>query len=173
LKVLLLALVLGTAVLAPSAAQARTFPTRGVLTPGESLAGIRLGMTMDQVERIWGTNYKLCPRSSACPLTQIDQVWDYIYARGEPLGAAVRFRKGRVTAVFTLGSPSGWRTRQGLGVGEAVEKANELYGQLVWHVCTGYAAMSMRNGDTVTSIYTSGENVYGFALTAPTESICQ
>ena len=128
---------------------------------------------MAQVKRVWGGNYKLCPRSSACPLTKTDQVWDYIYERGEPLGAAVRFRHGIVTAVFTLGSPTGWHTQQGLGVGEQIEKANELYGQLAWHVCTGYAAMSMRNGNTITSIYTTGENVYGFALTASTESICQ
>jgi hypothetical protein len=31
----------------------------------------------------------------------------------------------------------------------------------------------MRNGTTVTSIYTTGEAVYGFAITAPGESICQ
>jgi hypothetical protein len=31
----------------------------------------------------------------------------------------------------------------------------------------------MRNNSTVTSIYTSGLAVYGFAITAPAESICQ
>jgi hypothetical protein len=173
LKKLVLSVVIALSVFVPSAVAARALPTRGVLTPGQSLGGIKIGMTMAQVKTVWGLNYKLCPRSSACTLTKTDQVWDYIYERGEPLGAAVRFRKGVVTAVFTLGSPAGWHTQQGLGVGEQVEKANELYGQLAWHVCTGYGAMSMRNGNTVTSIYTTGENVYGFALTAPTEPICQ
>lgn len=168
-----LALVLVLAALAPSAGAASAFPTRGVLTPGQSLAGVKIGMTMTQVKRVWGSNFKLCPRSSACPLTKSDQVWNYIYERGEPLGAAVRFRKGVVTAVFTLGSPTGWHTRQGLLVGEEVGRVNELYGQLAWHVCTGYGAMSMRSGNTITSIYTSGDNVYGFALTAQSESICQ
>ena len=67
-------------------------------------------------------------------------------------------------AVFTLGSPPGWHTAEGLLIGEQIDKANELYGQLGWSVCVGYGAMSMRNSKTVTSIYTTGEAVYGFAL---------
>lgn len=158
---------------APSALAASSLPTKGVLTPGESLGGIRIGMTMAQVKGRWGTNYKVCPRSSSCPSSKTDQVWYFIYERGEPLGAAVRFRRGHVSAVFTLGSPQGWHTQEGLGVGEQIDEANRLYGQLAWHVCIGYGAMSMRNGNTVTSIYTTGESVYGFALTATSEPICQ
>jgi hypothetical protein len=172
-KKLACALVLAAALLAPPALAASSLPARGVLTPGKSLGGIRIGMTMAQVKATWGTNYKLCPRSQYCPNSKTDQVWYFIYERGEPLGAGVRFRHGRVSAVFTLGSPQGWHTLQGLGVGQQIDKANELYGQLAWHVCIGYGAMSMRNGNTVTSIYTSGEAVYGFALTAPSEPICQ
>jgi hypothetical protein len=140
-----------------------------VLAPGKSLGGLRLGMTMDQVERLWGSQYKLCPKSDC----KNETVWYYIYARGEPLGAAVRFRNEKVSAVFTLGSPTGWHTSEGLGVGEQIDRVNTLYGNLAWHVCIGYGAMSMRTGNTVTSIYTTGVVVYGFAITAPTESICQ
>jgi hypothetical protein len=126
-------------------------------------------MTMNQVKQVWGTQYKVCPKTDCKDQT----VWYYIYSRGEPLGAAVRFRNDRVSAVFTLGSPVGWHTAEGLGVGEQIDKVSSLYGQLAWHVCVGYGAMSMRTGSTVTSIYTTGLVVYGFALTAAGEKICQ
>jgi len=164
-----LALVVLALVCVPVALGARTaeLPARGVLTPGESLAGVHLGDTVAKVKRLWGSNYKVCPSCKA-------PTWFYFYSRGEPLGAAVRFNKqGHVAAVFTLGSPTGWRTAEGLLVGEQIDKVVRLYGSLGWHVCIGYGAMSMRKGDVVTSIYTTGQVVYGFALTAPKEPVCQ
>jgi hypothetical protein len=150
-----------------AARQAPGLPLHGVLAPGVSLAGIHIGDTTAKVKSVWGRNYKLCPD---CKGTY----WYYIYTHGEPLGAAVKFSKaGKVVAAFTLGSPSGWRTSEGLGIGEQIDKVTSLYGQVGWHVCIGYGAMSMRNNSTVTSIYTSGLAVYGFAITAPAESICQ
>jgi hypothetical protein len=164
-----LALLVSLTLFVPAGLAAQALPTKGVLTPGKSLGGLKIGMTMDQVKSLWGSQYKLCPKSDCKGQT----VWYYIYARGEPLGAAVRFRNQKVSAVFTLGSPMGWHTTEGLGVGEQIEKANSLYGQLAWHVCIGYGAMSMRTGNTVTSIYTTGVVVYGFAITSPTEAVCQ
>jgi hypothetical protein len=143
-----------------------TLPAHGVLTPGVSLAGIRIGDPVAKVKRLWGSNYKVCPECK-------DPTWYFIYEKGEPLGAAVKFRKGRVVAAFTLGSPRGWRTKEGLLMGEQIDKVARIYGSLGWHVCIGYGAMSMRNGNTVTSIYTTGEAVYGFAITAPAEPVCQ
>jgi hypothetical protein len=142
-------------------------PLHGVLTPGVSLAGIHVGDSIAKVKSVWGSGYKICPD---CKGTY----WYYIYGHGEPLGAAVKFSKtGRVVAVFTLGSPTGWRTAEGLRMGEQIDQVTRIYGQVGWHACIGYGAMSMRNGNTVTSIYTTGEAVYGFAITAPAESICQ
>ena len=142
-------------------------PAHGVLTPGVSLAGVHIGDAVAKVKRLWGSNYKVCPDCKA-------PTWFYFYSRGEPLGAAVRFSKeGRVVAAFTLGAPTGWRTAEGLLVGEQIDKVVRLYGSLGWHVCIGYGAMTMRRGNTVTSIYTTGQAVYGFAITAPTEPICQ
>jgi hypothetical protein len=143
-----------------------TLPAHGVLTPGVSLAGVRIGYTVARVKALWGSNYKVCPECK-------NPTWYYIYAKGEPLGAAVKFRHGRVVAAFTLGSPTGWRTAEGLLMGEQIDRVASLYGSLGWHVCIGYGAMSMRNGNTVTSIYTTGEAVYGFAITAPAEPVCQ
>jgi len=144
-----------------------SLPAHGVLTPGVSLAGIRVGDTIAKVKATWGNNYKICPDCSRGP------VYYYIYGQGEPLGAAVRFRQGRVVAAFTLGSPVGWHTAEGLLMGQQINAVTQLYGQVLWHVCIGYGAMSMRNGNTVTSIYTTGEAVYGFAITALNEPICQ
>jgi hypothetical protein len=151
---------------------AQALPARGVLTPGVSLGGIHIGDTMAVVIQRWGHKYAVCPKNQCKPP---DTVWYYIYERGEPLGAAVRFNKnGRVTAVFTLGSPAGWRTAEGLLIGQQVDDATRIYGQnLIWSVCIGYGAMSMRNSKTVTSIYTTGEAIYGFALTAPGTPVCQ
>jgi hypothetical protein len=164
LALLVLALVCVPVCLGAANAQ---LPTRGILTPGESLAGVHIGDTVAKVKRVWGSNYKVCPSCKA-------PTWFYFYSRGEPLGAAVRFNKdGRVVAVFTLGAPTGWRTAEGLLVGEQIDKVVRLYGSLGWHVCIGYGAMSMRNGNVVTSIYTTGQAVYGFAITAPAEPICQ
>ena len=72
-----------------------------------------------------------------------------------------------------LGSPPGWRTADGLLIGQGVDAATELYGTLQFSVCLGYGAMSMRAAQTVSSIYTTGTAVYGFAITAPDEPICQ
>jgi hypothetical protein len=172
-RIPLAVLVLALAVAAPQAmgatakADAKFLPARGILFPGKSLGGAKLGMTMKQVTDLWGKNYKICPRSTSSYPT-----WYYIYPKGEPLGASVRFRDGRVVTIFTLGSPTGWRTSEGLLVGEQIDRINQLYGKLTWSVCIGYGAMSMRTPEAVTSIYTTGESVYGFALSRPSEPVC-
>ena len=68
---------------------------------------------------------------------------------------------------------AGWRTQEGLRLGEGIERAQELYGGLAWKACIGYQALSMRRAGVVTSIYASGESVYGFALTRPGDPICR
>jgi hypothetical protein len=156
-------------------ARARTqaLPTTGVLVPGVSLGGLHIGDTMDMVVSRWGHNYKICPKNTCKGLN--DTVWIYVYGRGEPLGGAVRFnnKSQKVTAVFTFGSPPGWKTKEGLIIGQQIDKVQTLYGNLSWSVCIGYGAMSMRNSTTVTSIYTTGSAVYGFALTKPGVPVCQ
>jgi hypothetical protein len=170
-SVLALALI-GIAATASAAPSGRALPTAGVLAPGISLGGLQIGYTKDQVIKHWGHSYRICPKN-VCKGT--DTVWYYVYAGSEPLGAAVRFDQiGKVNAIFTLGSPAGWRTAQGLLIGQGVSDAQRLYGSnLRWSVCIGYGAMSMRTGKAVTSIYTSGESIYGFAITSPGTPVCQ
>ena len=74
--------------------------------------------------------------------------------------------------IFTLGATTGWRTAEGLVIGEQIDRVSELYGKIAWSNCIGYAAMSMRTGEAVTSIYSFGQAVYGFALSRPNEPVC-
>jgi len=146
---------------------ASTLPARGILHPGKSLAGVRLGDSMERVEQLWGHNYRVC-QSRQCP----HPTWYYIYPTGEPLGASVRFKNGRVVTIFTLGSPTGWRTAEGLVIGEQVDRISELYGKLNADACIGYGALTMRTKSVRTAIYTYGPIVYGFALSRPSEPVC-
>jgi len=45
-------------------------------------------------------------------------------------------------------------------------------GKVVSNPSIGYGALTMRTGTAVTAIYTTGESVYGFALTRPSEPVC-
>ena len=148
--------------------ESASMPRRGVLVPGESLAGVRLGDTASRVRARLGSRYRVCDWCT-------ERTWYFTLEQtsDEPLGVAVSFRHGRVGAVFTLGAPSGWRTREGLRLGDSLDRVRELYGVVSWKPCIGYVAMSMRRGGVVTSIYTTGESVYGFALTRLDEPICQ
>ena len=166
LAALFVALICVPLATAGPTASRHALPLHGVLHLGDNLAGVRIGDTNARVQALWGTNYQLCT-DCASP------TWYYIYRSGEPLGAAVKFKRGKVVAAFTLGSPIGWHTAEGLLMGEEIDRAAELYPSLGWHPCIGYGAMSKRVGNTVTSIYTTGEAVYGFAITAPAEPVCQ
>ena len=142
-------------------------PVRGVFIPGKSLAGISIGMTQAQVRALWGNKFKVCAQCTSL-------TWNYIYPFGEPLGAAVKFDKSKkVVALYTLGSPAGWHTAEGLIVGEEVDKVNTLYGKTGWTACIGYGAMTLQKGAINTAVYTTGAVVYGFAMTANKEPICQ
>jgi len=148
-------------------ADGQFLPARGILHPGKSLAGVKLGDSMERVRQLWGQNYRVC-QGRQCPYP----TWYFIYPEGEPLGASVRFKQGKVVTIFTLGSPSGWRTADGLIIGEQIDRVSQLYGKLRTNVCIGYGAMTMRSNGSVTSIYTTGQVVYGFALSRPNEPVC-
>jgi hypothetical protein len=91
---------------------------------------------------------------------------------GDPFGAGVVFRNGRVTAVFTLGAARGWHTTGGVRVGQLLARWNDPAPSTTATACSGYGALSTRSANTVTSILTIGQSVYGFALTRPSEPIC-
>jgi hypothetical protein len=144
-------------------------PSHGVLVPSESLAGVRLGDTPAQVRAAVGTQYTVC---KGCDRRS----WFYFKPAGwrtGETGLGVSFRRNRVSAVYTLGSPRGWRTAQGLKIGQLQERVRPLYGELRMTSCIGYSALSIRRPRAVTAIYTIEAVVSGFALTLPSEPVCQ
>jgi hypothetical protein len=139
---------------------------KGVVVPGVSLAGVRIGDTEQDVRRLWGPNFATCKYCS-------DATWLYEYEQGEPLGTAARFQRGRVVAVFTLGSPAGWRTNKGLYIGDPISNAYQFFPRMGTTRCIGFDAITVKHGNVVTAIYSSAGVVYGFALVTPSMTVCQ
>ena len=170
--VALLAVLALAAVPVGVARSAGQLPTRGVFVPGVSLAGVQLGFTQTRVKAALGSNYRACTTEMAPNLCK-EPLWLYEYTRGEPLGVAVKFHGGVVSAIFTLGAIQGWKTREGLKMYDPVSNIYSLYETPIYTKCIGFEAFSMRKGTVTSSIYTSSGVVYGFALTARGESVCQ
>ncbi len=148
-----------------AAAQTTSFPSKGKIVPGKTIGGVGLTDTTTTVMHKWGRNYQVC--SYCKKLT-----WFYEYPSGEPLGAAVKFEKGKVVSVFTLGSPAGWGVK-GVMMGDPVSNVYNLFGNTGSISCIGYDALTVKVGRGTMSFYTTGGTVYGFALTGPTEPACQ
>jgi hypothetical protein len=132
-------------------------PQPGVLVPGKSLGGIRLGATPAQVERAWGRLHGTCRGCSR-------RTWYFTYARFDRHGAAVEFRKGRVAALWTLWQPSGWRTSSGLALGTPASQITTVYGTLTDVRCGEYHAFTQVRRRAVTAFYVVGETLWGFGL---------
>lgn len=153
-----------------------TLPTRGVLVPGVSLAGVKIGMSQTQVKRVLGNNIHAC--TSDVSLLCKEPTWLFEYTRGEPLGIAVKFHtvKGgqpKVSAIFTLGAIAGWKTKEGLKIGDPISNIYNFYAAPIDTLCVGFEAFSAKQGTVTTSFYTADGIVYGFALTTAPEKICQ
>src|SRR6266516_6317805 len=103
-------------------------PNPGVLAPGKSLGGVRLGMTHAEVRAQWGGSFGRC---RGCR----QETWYFNYRAFHPQGAAVRFANDRVDAVWTLGEPTGWHTSDGLHLGVPAPQLNVRYGALVTITC--------------------------------------
>lgn len=153
-----LALALATAAIAKP-------PPAGVLIPGKSLGGVRLGMTPAQVRASWGSDFGRC---RGCRHT----TWYYNYAPFTPKGAGVEIRGGRVAAVFTLWAPSSWHTPRRLRIGDPAARVTQLYGALPQVHCAGYDALTMP-GSTTTSFFIREGNVWGFGLSRAGVPVCR
>jgi hypothetical protein len=141
-------------------------PRAGVFEPGRSLGGLRLGMTGAQVKAAWGNRFGRC---RSCPRT----TWYFNYRAFSPRGAGVEFLGGRVSAVFTVWSPRGWRTPRGLRLGDDARRIAELYGPLARVECGVYTAHLLRRGPTVSAFYETGNRVWAFALLRFPASPCR
>jgi hypothetical protein len=86
--------------------------------------------------------------------------------------AASAAASGTVVAVFTLGSPTGWGMK-GVIMYDPVSNVYNVFGNPATQNCVGYSALTVKIGDSTTSFYSSSGVIYGFALTAPSQSPCQ
>jgi hypothetical protein len=162
-----------TSVAHAQTARASKLPTHGIFFPGVKLAGIKLGFTQSQVTAALGTNYTLCTPANN-PTVCKETFLLFEYTRGEPLGLAVRIHNGKVGAVFTLGAVPGWKTHDGLKTYDPVSNIYKLYPAATMYTkCAGFEAFSFKQGGTTSSIYTTSGVVYGFALTASGEPVCE
>jgi hypothetical protein len=153
------------AMLTAALALALSLPSPGVFVPHESLAGVHLRDTPTAVRARVGKGYTVC---KGC-----DRPTWFYFSKSLESGLGVTFRNNRVAAVYTLGSPPGWRTSQGLRIGQETERIATLYGATRMSGCIGYQARSVRRTTSVTTIYSIESYVSGFALTLPSEPVCR
>jgi hypothetical protein len=153
------------AALALAGASTAAPPDPGLLVAGQSLGGVRIGMTKAQVRRAWGTDFGRC---RSCPR----ETWYFNYEPFLPEGVAVAFVRARVTHVFTLWQPAGWRTTRGLALGAAERDVTRLYGPLSRSVCDGYEALVLPGRRAQTVFYIDDGELWGFGLTRPSSSPC-
>jgi hypothetical protein len=145
-------------------ALALALPQNGVLVPGRSLGAVRLGMTQPQVEKAWGTHYGRCRN---CTRT----TWYFNYEKFHAQGAAVRFRRKRVDAVWTLWKPEGWHVG-GLALGAPAPAVTGRFGALVTIPCGSYEARVLTRGAVTTAFYVYGGKLWGFGLSRTRGSPC-
>jgi hypothetical protein len=147
-------------------ALALALPQHGVLVPGRSLGGLRLGATPAQVRAAWGPGHGRC---RSCT----DETWYFTYRAFAPQGAGVEFRRGRAVALFTLWSPPGWRTSHGLAVGDPEARITQLYGALPRLQCNAYSALFMTRDGTTTAFYVVADKLWGFGLSRAAVPVCR
>src|SRR5215213_1413917 len=141
-------------------------PGAGTLVLGTSLGGARLGMTVDRLERTWGSAYGRC-RGCARPTLYFNLL------AFRPEGAGVELKRGRVDAVFTLWAPAAWRTAEGVEIGQNVAGVTATYGPLKRTQCRGYYALTLPSRRAVNAIYVVGDEVWGFGLLGRDAPICR
>jgi hypothetical protein len=153
----LVALVAAVALTGPAVAAAR-LPAEGILVPGESLGGIRVGMTKAAVRSTWGRSFGRC---RSCGL----ETWYYTYRTFQPQGAAVALERGRAQLVYTLWQPSGWRTARGLALGAAESDVTGAVRGATRRECDGYVALIQRGRSADSIYYLVDGGLWGFGLT--------
>jgi hypothetical protein len=155
---------LAVALALAAAARAGT-PDVGVLVPEVSLGGVRLGWTTAQVEAAWGR------AEGHCRNCRHETLYFNRYAF-RPQGAGVELVGGRVAAVFTLWAPPGWRTAQGLRIGEPLVRLEATYPTALAMPCKSYDAWVLPGGHAKSVVYVADGTVWGFALLSPRHRVC-
>jgi hypothetical protein len=140
-------------------------PKHGTLVPYQSLGGVQLGMTPVQVTSAWGTRHGRC-RGCA------DATWYYTYKPFTPTGAGVSFHEGKVSAVFTLWSPTGWHAGA-LVIGDPKRELTTRYHTAIRVPCASYEAYIVTRNHVTTAFYVYDGKVWGFALIPSSAPACR
>lgn len=161
--------LIGTAViaLALAAPASASLPRVGVLVPGRSLGGIRLGERPADVRAALGSFFGVC-RGCERP------TWYFTYRPFGDQGLAVEFTRDRVSGLYTLWRPRRWHDIYGLVLG-AAQGAVHLRGGPLLHSlsCSGYTALAADTRTTRTTYYVVGGRLWGFGLFPSGESPCR
>jgi hypothetical protein len=151
--------LLGSAVaaLVLAAAAAAGLPRAGALVPGRSLGGVRIGESPRAVFKTLGSFYGAC-RGCAHP------TWYFTYRPFDKHGLAVEFTNGRVSGVYTLWRPAGWRAPHGLRLGSTPFDVHKRAGTLRTIACSGYNALVRDSARARTVYYLAASRLWGFGL---------
>lgn len=151
----LLVVLLAAAVLAvPAAAR---LPRAGVLVPGRSLGGIRLGETAHAVRAVLGQRFGVCDNCAR-------QTWYFTYRLYEAKGLAVEFEQQRVVGIYTLWQPKGWRATNGLRLGATPLEVHDHAGRTHTVTCQDYDALVSDRPSSTTAYYLYNGSLWGFGL---------
>ena len=147
---LLTALALAT----PAAAG---LPSVGILVPGQSLGGIRLGESPHAVRAALGRRFGIC---NDC----LRPTWYFTYKPFDAHGLAVEFVHRRVSAVYTLSQPAGWHATNGLHLGATPLQVHRRAGSLRTITCNGYDALVADTPSTRTAYDVFNGRLWAFGL---------
>jgi hypothetical protein len=148
-----------------AAAAAVSLPHAGVLVPGHSLAGVRIGETAAQVQTALGA-HGTC---TGCATT----TWYFTYGPFTQSGLAVELMGGRVSAVYTIWQPPGWHGPRGMRIGAPEVEVAARAGPVVPFNCPGYIAYVVDVGRVRTAYYIVNGQLWGFGLVRAPKSPCR
>src|SRR5688500_18006991 len=150
----------GIALAVPAAAEP---PTGGTFTPGESLAGMRLGLTPAEVLSTWGNRHGVC---TACA----EPTWYFNERPFQRQGAGVVFADGRDVHAYTVWQPERWWRPEGLGLGGGAGEIGETYAELAQEGCGDYIALVREDPSSTSAVYVFEDEVWGSGLSEPGRS---
>jgi len=131
--------------------------TGGAFNPGDSLAGVQLGMTSAEVVDAWGSRHGVC---RDCEET----TWYVNEQPFQPQGTGVVFERDRVVHAFTVWQPQGWSTPEGLTLGAPAGDIGATYGELAEIDCGDYLALVDNDPEATSAFYVYEDEVWGFGL---------
>jgi hypothetical protein len=158
----LLAIVLA---FAGGAAASAALPRQGLLVPGRSLGGVRLGESGSGVRAALGTH----SRCSGCRTT----TWYFTYKLYDAHGLAVELTRNRVSGIYTLWQPEGWRGPAGLALGASEAQVVSAAGPLVTVTCPSYDVLVRDSSHARTAYYIADDKLYAFGLFRRGASPCR